>query len=183
MAFADLSAPVTAYVALGSNLGNREDHLRGAVAALQATPGVVAVRLSQVYETEAVDCAEPLAFLNAVAAVDTRLSVTCFFDRLMEIEQDFVRQRVYRNAPRTLDLDLLAFGAYQSHSEKLTVPHPRLHTRLFVCVPFVDVAPEWVHPTRGKSLSEIVQELRESAGCMGEPRVVKGFLRDEGVYS
>lgn len=183
MAFTDLSAPVTAYVALGSNLGNREDHIRGAVAALQATPGVVAVRLSPVYETEAVECREPLAFLNAVAAVETNLSVTCFFDRLMEIEQSFARQRSYRNAPRTLDLDLLAFGAFQSECERLTVPHPRLHKRLFVCVPFEDVAPHWVHPSLRKSLSEILQELRTDMPGACEPQVVKGFSVNERAYS
>lgn len=173
MAFVDLSAPVMAYVGMGSNLGNRQEHLLGAVAALRATHAVETVRLSGVFETEAVDCAEPLPFLNAVAAVQTRLPVRAFFERLVAIETSFARQRTYRHAPRTLDLDLLAFGQMQVQQTDLIVPHPRLHERLFVCVPFEDVAPEWRHPVTQKTLPEMLEELRAQRLKPAEPMLLR----------
>jgi 2-amino-4-hydroxy-6-hydroxymethyldihydropteridine diphosphokinase len=171
MGFDPLPTSTTAYVGLGSNLGNREDHLLGALAALRETEGVEDVTASRIYETDAVDCPEPFPYLNAVAAVRTHLDVNAFFERLMAIEQDFARKRSYRNAPRTLDLDLLAFGNLHLEREDLTVPHPRLQERLFVCVPFVDVAPDWVHPKLQLALSEILQQLRLGDPDLAEPVV------------
>lgn len=172
MAFHDLSAPVMAYVGMGSNLGDRARFLNGAIQALRQTEGIDSVAMSRIYETEAVGCRDPEPYLNAVAAVETRLDLEAFFARLMAIEQMFERQRPYKNAPRTLDLDLLAFGDAVVDNSHLTVPHPRLSERLFVCVPFEDVAPDWRHPRLNCSLASLLQRLRQQQPNAAEPVVL-----------
>lgn len=126
----------TAYVALGSNLGDRLLHLQEARRRLDA----LGVRTSgPVLETKALvakdDPFPSPDFLNTVDRVETSLSLDAFFDALMRIEHQMGRRRTTRWAPRTIDVDLILFGEERRHDERITVPHPRMHERPFVLIP------------------------------------------------
>ena len=138
-----IRAEVTAFVALGANLGDAERALREALSTLNATTGVRVVRASSLYRTAPIDSSGP-DYLNAVAEVVTTLSAPALLDVLQAIESGAGRERPYRNAPRTLDLDLLMYGEARIDSVRLTVPHPRMHERAFVLVPLAEIAPAWV---------------------------------------
>ncbi len=136
---------VTAYVALGSNLGDRAAYLAAAVGALRTWPGIDAVRASPVYETAAHTLrpgeAQP-AYLNAVAELTTRLGPEELLAACLTIERQHGRDRSRgRWAPRTLDLDLIAYGHETLATPGLVLPHPRLAERRFVLQPLADLAP------------------------------------------
>ena len=157
-----------AYVGLGSNLGDRAGNLLLALRGL-LDAGLPLARLSSVYETEPVGVAEaqPL-FLNMVAelALDTvnaPPSPEQLLARLLRIEYALGRRREQPLAPRTVDLDLLLYGAERSDTEFLTLPHPRLHLRRFVLVPLVELAPDGVHPTLDKSFTSLLSELSDAS--------------------
>jgi 2-amino-4-hydroxy-6-hydroxymethyldihydropteridine diphosphokinase len=151
-----------AFVALGSNLGRREDHLSGAIAALRGTPGIGAVALSPVYETEPVGPGEQGAYLNAVARLSTRLGPRTLLARLLAIEGAAGRERgPERNAPRTLDLDLLLHGTRCVEEPGLVLPHPRLHERGFVLEPLCDLAPDLVHPVLDLTVAALARRVRD----------------------
>ena len=136
-------AEVTALVALGANLGDPARALREALQRLSEAPGVRLVRTSSVYRTAPIDSSGP-DYLNAVAEIATTLTAPDLLTALQAIEQGAGRERPYRNAPRTLDLDLLLYGSARIHSATLTVPHPRMGERAFVLVPLSEIAPERV---------------------------------------
>ncbi|MBU4520223.1 MAG: 2-amino-4-hydroxy-6-hydroxymethyldihydropteridine diphosphokinase [Gammaproteobacteria bacterium] len=136
-------AEVTAFVALGANLGDPSRALREALQRLSEAPGVRLVRASSVYRTAPIDSSGP-DYLNAVAEIATTLTAPDLLTALQAIEQGAGRERPYRNAPRTLDLDLLLYGSARIHSATLTVPHPRMGERAFVLVPLSEIAPERV---------------------------------------
>jgi 2-amino-4-hydroxy-6-hydroxymethyldihydropteridine diphosphokinase len=131
---------VTAYVALGANLGDAAQTLRDALQSLAHTPGIRLLKASSLYRTAPVDSSGP-DYLNAVAEVATTLTAPALLAALQAIENAAGRERPYRNAPRTLDLDLLLFGNARIDSPDLTVPHPRMWQRAFVLVPLAEVAP------------------------------------------
>ncbi|MFW2355401.1 2-amino-4-hydroxy-6-hydroxymethyldihydropteridine diphosphokinase [Hydrogenophaga sp.] len=134
---------VTAFVALGANLGDAAQALRDALKALDDTPGLRVVRASGLYRTAPVQSTGP-DYVNAVAEVSTTLTAPALLDALQAIEQQAGRERPYRNAPRTLDLDLLLFGGARIESPRLAVPHPRMAQRAFVLVPLAEIAPALV---------------------------------------
>lgn len=140
-----LRPEVDACIALGANLGDAAQALRDALAALGAHPGVRVLRASGLYRTAPVDAGGP-DFINAVALVATTLTAPGLLAALQAIEQAAGRLRPYRNAPRTLDLDLLTYGTARIDSPVLTVPHPRMMDRAFVLVPLREVLPERVPP-------------------------------------
>jgi 2-amino-4-hydroxy-6-hydroxymethyldihydropteridine diphosphokinase len=152
-----------AYVALGSNLGDRAAHLRAAIAGLAATPGVERVVASAVYETQPVGPPQG-RYLNAVAALDTTLAPRALLARLAELERAAGRLRGERNAPRTLDLDLLLVGDACIDTPELVLPHPRLHERAFVLVPLAELAAEAVHPRLGLRIGELLARLPDRRG-------------------
>ncbi len=136
---------IGAYVALGSNLGDRAAHLEAAIAALRATPGIEVIALSSVRETEPVGGPPQGPYLNAVVALRTELAPRALLERLLEIEAAQGRERgPERNAPRTLDLDLLLYGDEKIDEPDLVVPHPRMHERAFVLEPLAELAPDLV---------------------------------------
>ncbi|MFL5766348.1 MAG: 2-amino-4-hydroxy-6-hydroxymethyldihydropteridine diphosphokinase [Actinomycetota bacterium] len=130
---------VTAYVGLGSNLGNRLENLRSAVRDLARTPGIRFVRSSSVYETAPVGGPEQGNFLNAVVEVSTELEPVGLLEAMRRIENELGRVRAARFGPRTIDLDLLLYGDEHIEEPELTVPHPRMHERAFVVVPLTEL--------------------------------------------
>ena len=129
-----------AYVGLGANLGDPQATLRWALDALAHTPGVRLVQASSLYRSAPVDASGP-DFVNAVAKIATTLNAMALLHTLQRIEDAAGRERPYRNAPRTLDLDLLLYGDGRIDSPTLTVPHPRMRERAFVLLPMQEVAP------------------------------------------
>ena len=136
------------FVGLGANLGDARAALAQALEALAALPRTRLVAASPLYRSGPVDATGP-DFVNAVAELDTPLTPRELLQALQAIEQAHGRQRPYRNAPRTLDLDLLLYGQRVIDEPGLTVPHPRLHQRAFVLVPLAELAPDLVHPLLG----------------------------------
>lgn len=140
----DASRPeVTAYVALGANLGDAAQTLRDALDTLSNCPGIRLVAASSLYRTAPVDSSGP-DYVNAVAEIATTFTAPALLATLQAIENAAGRERPYRNAPRTLDLDLLLYGSARIDSPTLTVPHPRMGERAFVLVPLAEVAPTLV---------------------------------------
>lgn len=165
---------VTAYIALGSNLGNRRAHLESALEQLRQTPGVEVLAVSRFWETEPVG--GPPAqhpYLNAVCAVATELSPFELHRELLRIEQTHGRQRGEANAPRTLDLDLLLYGEEIIQSAELIIPHPRMHQRAFVLGPLAELAPTLIHPVLRRSVVELLAGLSRQ-DLQGRRGVVTG---------
>jgi 2-amino-4-hydroxy-6-hydroxymethyldihydropteridine diphosphokinase len=141
-----VTATVRAYLALGSNLGDRAAHLQLALDALASEPGVEVVQVSRVYETAPVGGPPQDAYLNAVVAVDTVLDPHALLALAQRVEQDARRVRAERWGPRTLDVDVLLYDAVRLDDPELTIPHPRMWERGFVLAPLRDVAPDLVDP-------------------------------------
>ena len=133
-----------AYIALGSNLGDRRGFLDSAVRRLRAEPGVLLLAASAYYETAPVGGPPQDAFLNAVVAIDTELDPYALLTLAQHIEQEAHRVRIERWGPRTLDVDVLLYDAVQSDDPELILPHPRMWERGFVLAPLRDVAPDLV---------------------------------------
>lgn len=144
MAGADRSE-VLAYLALGANLGDARAALRDAAQHIAALPATRIVASSSLYRTAPIESDGP-DYFNAVMAVATGLSAPELLLRLQQIESQAGRVRPYRNAPRTLDLDILLYGEARISSPALHVPHPRMWRRAFVLVPLAEIAPQQVSP-------------------------------------
>jgi 2-amino-4-hydroxy-6-hydroxymethyldihydropteridine diphosphokinase len=140
---------VRVFIGLGANLGDATATLNAAVAALAALPLTTLTARSKTYRSAPVDAHGP-DYLNAVAELDTALLPAALLRELQRIEQAHGRERAYRNAPRTLDLDLLLYGDQVIATPELTVPHPRMHERAFVLLPLQELAPDLQIPMRGK---------------------------------
>ena len=156
----------TAYIALGSNLGDRRSFLAKAVESIRTLPGVESVGVSPIYETNPVGGPPGQGkFLNCIAAVKTTLDSEALLHALHRIEADLGRDRsgeTIRNEPRTLDLDIVLFGDEVIEDIGLTVPHPRMHQRWFVLKPLCDLAPDAIHPILNKSIKQLLTELEPS---------------------
>ncbi len=139
----------TVAVGLGGNLGERLEYLAKAVEAIAKLPRGRCLRLSSVYETSAVDCEAPLPFLNAVVCFEYHHSPEHLLNLLQNIERTLGRERSGRNAPRTIDLDILVFGTLKRNTPNLSIPHPALLQRLFALQPLVEVWEESAHPELG----------------------------------
>ncbi len=132
---------VIAYVGLGANLGDAAETVSAAITSLGQMADTRLIGQSSLYRSAPVGYVDQPDFINAVAAIETALTPHALLDSLMSIEADFGRQRTFRNAPRTLDLDVLLYGDEVLHDEHLTVPHPRMLERAFVLVPLAELAP------------------------------------------
>ena len=145
----DPPVPVLAAVGLGANLGDARATLAAAVEALASLPHSTLAATSSIYRSAPVDSSGP-DYLNAVALLDTCLTPQALLAELQRIEQCHGRERPYRNAPRTLDLDLLFHGEQRVDTPALVVPHPRLHERAFVLRPLAELVPGLVIPGLGR---------------------------------
>lgn len=134
-----------AYVALGANLGDPVSSLQRAISLLGQLPSTSLEHRSSLYRSAPYEAEGP-DYVNAVVALRTTLSAPDLLRALRALEQDFGRERAYRNSPRTLDLDLLLYGSAMLESEALTLPHPRMRQRAFVLAPLAEIAPELVAP-------------------------------------
>jgi 2-amino-4-hydroxy-6-hydroxymethyldihydropteridine diphosphokinase len=155
-----LRRPTKIALALGSNLGDREAHLAFGLSAL---PGFVTnLRQSRWHDTapEGVSAKQP-RYLNGVVVGETSLEARPLLERLLQIEAAAGRSRPSPRAPRTLDLDLILFGDQIIDETGLVVPHPRFRERLFVLEPLAEVAPDWIDPVTGKTISALLQQARQ----------------------
>jgi 2-amino-4-hydroxy-6-hydroxymethyldihydropteridine diphosphokinase len=147
-----------AFVGIGSNLGDREAHMRSALELLAAEKAIEVVAVSELRETDPVGPVEQGRFVNGAALLETELSPRELLGRLLTIEGRLGRVRNERFGPRTIDLDLLVYGDAEVDEPGLTVPHPRLHERRFALEPLADLAPDLVVPGRGP-ISALLAEL------------------------
>ena len=151
------------FVALGANLGDAAQTLRQAVAAVGRLPHTRVRKASSLYRTAPVDSSGP-DYLNAVLQIETALPAPVLLQALQEIEAAAGRERPYRNAPRTLDLDILLYGRGQIDSPHLQVPHPRMAQRAFVLEPLAEIAPERVSPAQREAVAD--QRIERLVGVL-----------------
>ncbi|NBC73497.1 2-amino-4-hydroxy-6-hydroxymethyldihydropteridine diphosphokinase [Paenibacillus sacheonensis] len=151
-----------AYIALGSNVGDRAGLLQDALSLLDRHPDIQVLRVSSVYETEPVGYTDQPAFLNMAAALGTSLAPLQLLHAMLEMEGRLGRTRDIRWGPRTIDLDLLLYEAVELSGEELTLPHPRMMERAFVLVPLADVL-EAMHPLY-KQATDIAQRALQDRG-------------------
>jgi len=159
----------TVLIALGSNLGDRAGFLLAGLTKLAALEGFELEGLSQIYQTEPVGPAGQGPYLNAVLRGQTTLAPRELLQEMLRIEESLGRVRQQRWGPRTLDLDLLDYDGLVLEEPGLTLPHPRLHQRPFVLVPLGDVAPNWLHPTLGKTAAELLADLDSAGVTLWQP--------------
>jgi 2-amino-4-hydroxy-6-hydroxymethyldihydropteridine diphosphokinase len=154
----------TAYISLGSNIGNRYDNLVNAINQLVSYPVIRLVNISSVYETDPVGYVDQDLFLNMVIKVQTSLSALELLDLCLKIEVELGRKREIKWGPRTIDLDILTFNQENIESEKLHVPHPRMLERAFVLVPLVEIDENLRLPGVDKPLNILLDELPDKEG-------------------
>lgn len=145
------------YLALGSNLGNRLANLKNAISNL--TPQLDVKKKSPVYETPPWGYADQPAFLNQAVMAETYLAPDDLLAHLKRLETALGRTPTFANGPRVIDIDILFYDDAIIDSPPLQIPHPRLHQRGFVLVPLNDIAPELIHPSLGKSISEMLLDV------------------------
>jgi len=153
----DMSHAPAVYLGLGSNLGDRIGNLEKAVEHLRRKVDIE--RASSVYETEPVGYEDQPLFLNAVVSAATELEPLELLRFAKQIETELGRKPGFRNAPRIIDIDILFYGDRIVQSRELVIPHPRVSERAFVLVPLAEVAPEYVHPTVGKKIGDLLCEV------------------------
>lgn len=158
----DAPQPVRAFIALGSNLGDREQLIADALWALNQLDRVRVVATSSLHETEPVGPAGQDAYLNGAAELETTVSPRDLLNAMLAIERSLGRDRSEgeRWGPRTIDLDLLLYGDLVTEEPSLTIPHPRLHERMFVLAPLAEIAPDATVATLGRTISELHDALR-----------------------
>jgi len=151
-----------AYVAIGSNLGDKLENCRRAIAELEAMVEIRVTGRSRFYQTEPVDFTAQDWFVNAVVRMETVLSPLALLERLLTIQRRAGRPPDgLRFGPRVLDLDLLMYDEWVMDDSRLTLPHPRMHRRRFVLQPICDIDPSLIHPILGKDVRRLLSELSE----------------------
>jgi len=144
------------YVALGSNIGDRQKNLHAAIGLMNGVEGISVLRLSSFHDTKPVGGPPQPNYLNAVAEVETDLPPARLLAELQRIEKQLGRTRDVRWGPRTIDLDILLMGDTIADEPGLTIPHPRMHERRFVLEPLCELAPDAVHPVLKKTMRELL---------------------------
>ncbi|MDZ4201604.1 MAG: 2-amino-4-hydroxy-6-hydroxymethyldihydropteridine diphosphokinase [Gallionella sp.] len=161
----------TAFIGLGSNQDEPLDQLQRAFADLDVLPDTRLVARSSLYRSAPVGYLDQPDFVNAVAKVETTLTPQALLQALLRIEQQHGRERTFRNAPRTLDLDVLLYEDWSLHEHGLTVPHPHMHQRAFVLQPLLELVPDCVIPGVGSAelalracTGQILERMQHAAG-------------------
>jgi 2-amino-4-hydroxy-6-hydroxymethyldihydropteridine diphosphokinase len=152
----------TAYLGLGSNIGNREKNLAAVLDHLAAADIRIS-RVSSIYETEPMGLAAQRWFLNMVAEVETDLFPMQLLTRTLKIERSLGRVRTIPNGPRIIDIDILLYSKAVVHSAALEIPHPRMGERRFVLVPLAELAPDLRHPVTHRSIRQMLDEAPSQA--------------------
>lgn len=150
-----------AFIALGSNLGNKKDNLMNAIELLNKSDGCKVINVSNFYETKPVGYLDQEDFLNGAVELKTLLTPEELMDRLMNIEKELKRERVIKWGPRTIDLDIIYFDDLISYDEKVILPHPRMQDRLFVLKPLSDIAPYYFHPILKQRTIDLIKKCEE----------------------
>ncbi|HTK08890.1 MAG TPA: 2-amino-4-hydroxy-6-hydroxymethyldihydropteridine diphosphokinase [Ktedonobacteraceae bacterium] len=162
------------YLALGTNIGDRQDNLQKALQALN--PAVTIWAISSIYETEPVGYLEQPHFLNLVCAGETSLSPGDLLRFVKGIESALGRVPTFRNAPRPIDIDILLYADLQMQEETLTIPHPRMLERSFVLVPLAEIAPELIPPGHTQTVRALSERLSQQG-------IVKVSQYREGIQT
>lgn len=157
---------VTAYLGLGSNIGDRDSNLREAVVRLGDSAGLTVVAISSIYETAPWGYTDQPDFLNCVLEIETRLTPTELLARTEKVEQDVGRTPSWRYGPRLIDVDILLYGeqCLQLDDPDLVIPHPRMELRAFVLIPLAEIARDEVHPGLKRTISELASKFDEQEG-------------------
>ena len=147
------------YLGVGSNLGDKQENIRKAIELLQEKCAVRAV--SSLYSTEPVGFADQDWFLNGAVKIETELAPADLRSFLRSIEERLGKKSIRKNGPRTIDLDILFYGSRTINEADLTIPHPRLHERLFVLAPLGEICPDFVHPLLNRKIRELKSGMRD----------------------
>jgi len=153
-----------AYIALGSNIGNRHANLTNAIKRLVDHPDIHLVNYSSIYETEPVGYVEQDLFLNMVIEINTCLNAFQLLDRCLKIETELGRKRDIRWGPRTIDLDILSFNQENIKTENLIIPHPRILERAFVLIPLLEINSDFHFAGIEKPITSLLNELPDKEG-------------------
>ncbi len=148
------------FISIGSNMGDKYNNCIQGIQHLDALSGITVVSVSPFYKTEPVDYTDQDWFVNGAIKMETKLDPEALMLSLKHIEQALGQyEKTVRFGPRILDLDIIMYGNLISHSDRVTLPHPRMHKRCFVLKPLCDIAPNTVHPVLKKSFKELLSEV------------------------
>ena len=150
-----------AFIALGTNIESRKSYLDQALIALKKQADIKIIKESSIYETEPVGYLDQECFLNMLIEVETTLSAIELLDYCQSIEEELGRERTIRFGPRTIDLDIIVYNEEDSNTDRLTLPHPRMHERAFVLIPFNEIAPDLLVTKFDKSINHLTMDLSE----------------------
>ncbi|MCM3181082.1 2-amino-4-hydroxy-6-hydroxymethyldihydropteridine diphosphokinase [Cytobacillus horneckiae] len=153
-----------AYIGLGSNIENRLENLREAITALSIVKEINVVNSSSIYETDPVGYEEQDQFLNMVIQVETELTPFELIDACLEIEKNLGRKRLFRWGPRNIDLDILLYNHENIETDKLIIPHPRMHERAFVLIPLLEIHPNVSLPEMEQPLQRLLEAIPDRKG-------------------
>ena len=145
---------------LGSNLGHKENNITNAIQALGQNAGNI-LTISSLYNTAAWGLQEQPDFINRVILIETELTPEELINEILKTEEDLGRKRNRKWEPRVIDIDILFYDNEIMKTEKLTIPHPHLHERMFALVPLQEILPDWTHPASNKSINELISQCED----------------------